>query len=150
MPCGWGRRMYSTAGTCLAGAGCTFRSGCCCCSVTCRHFLVRTIQLMCDCVFSCDCYINKTPVICCLTKSLHDGVRVQHPLLYPLHRVLTLLHRGGGRHGGVVFHQAARCPRLWRRVWRVWPQTDKTIHQSTRDSFYLSCDLIYRDRARVT
>lgn len=49
-----------------------------------------------------------------LAESFHDGVGVQHPPLDPVHRVLTPLHRGRGSHGGVIFHQATRRPRLFR------------------------------------
>lgn len=36
------------ADTCQAGAGCTFRSGCCCCSAVCRRCLMRIKELMSD------------------------------------------------------------------------------------------------------
>lgn len=57
---------------------------------------------------------EQTAAIGLLTKSFHDGVGVQHPPLNLLHCVLTVLHSGGGCHGGVVFHQTSGRPGLFR------------------------------------
>lgn len=101
--------------TCPTVAECTFRSDCCCCSGVCRHCLNETYaddddgQLFTGFSF----HINRNTSLC-LTKSFHYRVGVQHSPLDPLHCVLTLHHRGDGRHCGIVFHQAPRCPRLQR------------------------------------
>lgn len=67
-------------------------------------------------VFSGHFKIHNPPEISCLTESFHNRVGVQHPPLYPLYCVLTPRHWGGGRHSGVVLHQATRRPRLPKKI----------------------------------
>lgn len=111
----WNVEVECNSCTCLAGAGCIFQSGCCCCSAVCRHCLNRGTnrdksEFPLELIFN----TQQTPAVSSLAESFHDGVGVQHPPLDPVHCVLTALHGGGGGHGGVVLHQTSRRPRLLR------------------------------------